>query len=303
MVGAAAINAFPDDDAWWLQFRLGAQWHPGHGDHRLDGRIAYGLRTLPDRIVDFDSSATGQRYHQIRGRVRLHSSLGERVELESRYSFGLSRPWVRSVDHDTHALSVDLSKGFGSSYVGARVSGWMRDFEDRDDGARLDRGLALHGRIGHRPWRGVEVSLRYRFLRSFSDDPYGRYAQHIAGLVFDTWFEPRRQPSETTRLGPAAFPTTDGWHFRLHAPGAASVALTGDFNEWSKDSHALSGPDRWGWWSITTRLPPGRTSYMFVLDGEYFVRPEGAPHYAQDGFGGEVGVIYVVAAASEAQKP
>ena len=72
------------------------------------------------------------------------------------------------------------------------------------------------------------------------------------------------------------------------------MALVGDFNGWSKDSHPLSGPDRWGWWSITIDLPAGRHGYMFVVDGDRFVRPADAPRYASDGFGGEVGVIFVL---------
>ena len=48
--------------------------------------------------------------------------------------------------------------------------------------------------------------------------------------------------------------TEDGWVFREWLPGADDVCLTGDFNDWNKESHPLTKGEN-GVWEITL---PGR---------------------------------------------
>jgi len=62
--------------------------------------------------------------------------------------------------------------------------------------------------------------------------------------------------------------------FRLkNHPRAKSVALAGTFNNWNAQSTPLArkGAD----WSVSTKLPPGKYLYKFVIDGErWTVDPE-----------------------------
>lgn len=72
---------------------------------------------------------------------------------------------------------------------------------------------------------------------------------------------------------------------------AETVCLSGDFNDWSPDSHCLKGgSDRWG---IEIFLSPGRYSYGFLLDGEEWVPDPGALMNEEDGFGKKNSVLVV----------
>ena len=44
------------------------------------------------------------------------------------------------------------------------------------------------------------------------------------------------------------FEGTEGAHFAVWAPDASSVSVMGDFNDWSKSTHALSPRDKAGIW-------------------------------------------------------
>ena len=80
--------------------------------------------------------------------------------------------------------------------------------------------------------------------------------------------------------------------FVIAAPGAGSVALAGDFNEWDP-SIELSDPDLDGVWSARVALEAGVHEYMFVIDGTEW-RPD--PHalsWTDDGFGRRNSVLAV----------
>ena len=61
--------------------------------------------------------------------------------------------------------------------------------------------------------------------------------------------------------------TGESIRFCCSAPGAKSVFLVGDFNDWNSTSHPLE-PWRGGWWSLHVALTPGRHYYRFLVDGE-----------------------------------
>ncbi|MFN8645700.1 MAG: isoamylase early set domain-containing protein [Gemmatimonadales bacterium] len=69
--------------------------------------------------------------------------------------------------------------------------------------------------------------------------------------------------------------------FAMAAPGAAQVALIGDFNDWDPRANPLRRQA--GEWSVTLRLPPGRYRYAFVLDGRRWVADPVTPQ-AEDEF-------------------
>lgn len=295
----AAIAAFPDDDLYWgeAHARVGAAL----GDHWIDAQLGLGLRHLPDRrgVLDDGSPTTGQQDTLLRARLWSWLRIGESLRLMPAYALDLTRAADIGLDHDTHALSLAaLDHRLGLDWR-ADLAGWLRRFEATPDAsdaagaARVDLGLLVGLRVGRALWPGVEVAGRYRYTRSASDDAFGDYGQHFAGFELRAWLDvppppPPPAPADATpRLGP------DGWTFRHHAPDATRVAWVGDFNDWSLESHPMRGPDADGWWSLTLPLPPGRHGYMFAVDGA-LVTPVDAPATVDDGFGGRVGVLYVV---------
>ena len=72
--------------------------------------------------------------------------------------------------------------------------------------------------------------------------------------------------------------------FVIAAPGASTVALAGDFNEWDP-SIELSDPDNDGVWSARVALEAGVHEYMFVIDGTEWRPDPNALSWAEDGFG------------------
>jgi 1,4-alpha-glucan branching enzyme len=60
--------------------------------------------------------------------------------------------------------------------------------------------------------------------------------------------------------------------FRLHAPAAHRVAVTGSFCEWDPDAHVMK-KNHDGHWETSVRLPHGHHKYRFVVDGEWVNDP------------------------------
>ena len=74
-----------------------------------------------------------------------------------------------------------------------------------------------------------------------------------------------------------------GTEFKLSAPQAKSVFLSGDFNQWSTSSHPLK-MERDGVWKISLSLNPGQHQYRFLVDGEWQNDP-GNPECINNPFG------------------
>ena len=84
---------------------------------------------------------------------------------------------------------------------------------------------------------------------------------------------------------PAPEVLQNGVRFSYLAPKAKSVAIAGNFNQWSPTKDRLSGPDRNGIWTIVLPLPPGRYEYQYVVDGGAWMPDPSAPS-VDDEFGG-----------------
>ncbi|MEK9499459.1 glycoside hydrolase family 13 [Gaopeijia maritima] len=80
--------------------------------------------------------------------------------------------------------------------------------------------------------------------------------------------------------------------FSLEAPGAQTVAVSGDFNEWSADA-VMSDPDGDGVWTLRLPMDPGVHEYMFVIDGERWVTDPLAERTTDDGFGNRNAILAV----------
>lgn len=60
--------------------------------------------------------------------------------------------------------------------------------------------------------------------------------------------------------------------FALPELGARQVSLSGDFNQWSTQTHPMRRQEG-GRWETTIELTPGRYHYKFVVDGEWIPDP------------------------------
>jgi 1,4-alpha-glucan branching enzyme len=60
--------------------------------------------------------------------------------------------------------------------------------------------------------------------------------------------------------------------FKVFAPDAQKVMLSGSFNEWSQDSDAMK-KDEAGTWKKIKILPRGTYEYKFIVDGEWTCDP------------------------------
>jgi len=81
-------------------------------------------------------------------------------------------------------------------------------------------------------------------------------------------------------------------HLRVHAPGARTVSVAGDFNGWQSDRSLLRQVGN-GWWEIRISLEPGNYEYLYIIDGRWTTPPE-AKLLVSDGFGGKNGILEVL---------
>lgn len=71
--------------------------------------------------------------------------------------------------------------------------------------------------------------------------------------------------------------TTKSVSFRLSAPQAQSVAIAGDFNNWSENARQLRRRKDGVWW-VVLRLSPGVYQYKFVVDGSHWEEDPANPN-------------------------
>lgn len=96
----------------------------------------------------------------------------------------------------------------------------------------------------------------------------------VAGVV-------RRTPAPPATPGEAP---PSSVQFVLVAPGAASVSLVGDFNDWGAAATPMSVVNG-GLWTVVVPLDPGRYRYAFLVDGTTWVPDPTAPRSLDDDFG------------------
>jgi len=77
--------------------------------------------------------------------------------------------------------------------------------------------------------------------------------------------------------------------FKIMEPGAHTVALAGDFNNW--DTESLKLKKRNGSWKTKTALPRGRFQYAFIIDGEKWVADPYSKDYMDNGYGSRNSII------------
>ena len=72
---------------------------------------------------------------------------------------------------------------------------------------------------------------------------------------------------------------------------ARSVCVSGDFNQWSPQSHCMQAGQKS--WHLTLSLPAGKHRYLFVVDGRRWVCDPNALYQEEDGFGRKNSVLLV----------
>lgn len=98
-------------------------------------------------------------------------------------------------------------------------------------------------------------------------------------------------PSRTDASGRRAVPTVA--QFVVVAPGASSVSLVGDFNDWDIGATPMRPSDATDVWSVILPLAPGRYRYSFLVDGTTWRADPGAPRALDDDFGRSNSVVTV----------
>lgn len=82
-----------------------------------------------------------------------------------------------------------------------------------------------------------------------------------------------------------------GVQFRIDAPAAAEVLVTGEFTNWSRHGVQLER-DSEGTWVATVDIEPGEYEYRFVVDGVW-IRDPGNKDYVRNEFGQENSLLVI----------
>jgi hypothetical protein len=172
----------------------------------------------------------------------------------------------------------------------------QRDFSERSEATDQDEYTQVGVRVVRSLRDGKQLGVSYTFARYLqpagSDDD-----THRVGVFFKHNFggaQPRYFPGPSSAKPRVEYdPRVAGntVRFRLHAPQASEVAVAGDFNGWSSETHVLLRSEG-GWWELTVTVPPGSYQYIYVVDGEWTTPPQ-ATATLDDGFGGRNGLFLV----------
>jgi hypothetical protein len=142
---------------------------------------------------------------------------------------------------------------------------------------------------------GIHWLIRPRTLRA-SPLSLGLAAAAVLALVVGPWILAKDGGGVSAGVGEVS---PEGVHavvyvqFVLEAPGASSVAVSGDFNEWDRTVHRLEDIDGDGVWAGRIPMAPGIHEYMFVVDGDRWVTDPRAERYTDDGFGNRNALLAV----------
>jgi 1,4-alpha-glucan branching enzyme len=80
--------------------------------------------------------------------------------------------------------------------------------------------------------------------------------------------------------------------------GASSVALAGDFNDWSPDVEPMERNGQGGFHVMRSLPADRRFCYRFVVDGQRWETDPNAEAFDDDGYGGQNAVVHTPGTAS-----
>jgi hypothetical protein len=140
------------------------------------------------------------------------------------------------------------------------------------------------------PWRARRWTVRVSPLGGLAvAAAVGGIA--LSAILLSRGGEPTITPAVTAN-SQTTTPAPKVTQFVLIAPDAESVALVGDFNDWTPAGTRLIRQAGDGVWWINLTLPPGRYRYAFIVDGEKWRNDPNAPA-AEDEFGRANSVITI----------
>jgi hypothetical protein len=120
----------------------------------------------------------------------------------------------------------------------------------------------------------------------------------LSSVAIGSRIAARSHDRSLTAQAAAASDTVQLVRFVFVDSGAASVALVGDFNAWTRGVTELKPSGAPGVWSVSIALTPGRHEYAFIINGSRWVADPLAVQSSDD-FGTESSVIRVGTAKSE----
>jgi hypothetical protein len=158
---------------------------------------------------------------------------------------------------------------------------------------RLGRRDAPSERLDYVQWSaGVDVTRQLVLEVSGGQYPSDRLSGALGGRYLTTGLSLRfggPPRPRAIRVRGVAPPTRGITRLAIEAPGAFSVEVAGDWNEWQRvPAHRADGDV----WYVDLPLAPGEYRYTFLVDGKDWRVPKGAVA-ADDGFGSKVAWVTV----------
>lgn len=272
--------SFSLDDAWYgtlaptLRLALSPTWSLGV-EPRIGFRdYAQGAQTNVDLGGGADLQLRGSTWL-----ARLGGDLDRRFSTDGDANRTQLVPFALFAWRVTDwALSMRLS--MFARWFDAGAQDGLEHTAELQGRARLSSVLWLTSQIGFGVARGQQDSLSYERVTA------------MLGLSATWQREDDELPRSVDRTvqGPARV-NESGTRFEVCHAGARSIAVIGTFNDWSAERGKLTESSP-GCFVGELFVPAGRHRYQWLIDGEV-VRPDSAPSYAADGFGGEDAVLVV----------
>ncbi|MEZ4423750.1 MAG: glycogen-binding domain-containing protein [Gemmatimonadota bacterium] len=209
--------------------------------------------------------------------------------------------WQRSAGAELRVRTGALVWAAGAAWSGTRAGEWRRGHASVGGsiagtlwqafasswagpaGDEVTGGLVLHVPLNGR-W-----SARASGLRT-DPDPLVRTTAASQGGLMLRWdaLTSGTPPAPLYALGASTEGGTSVT-FRVPAGAARTLALVGDFTDWSPVPMVRAGDV----WSAEVRVRPGVYHFGFLADGEWFLPAEGVPGRVSDEWGRENGTLVV----------
>lgn len=194
---------------------------------------------------------------------------------------------------DASQLNARLAWSHGRVAVSASLS-TSQPFADRRDTAATAAERLMWGSIN------ASLALSHRLALVAGAGMLPESSRQPGGSRFITLGlrvspaallrEPLPAPVRPAASSFAIEPVEAGiYRFALRVPGASTVELSGDFNQWTATSMTQSAPDVW---EVSLPLAAGTHRVNVRINGDRWSAPPGLPT-VRDEFNGTVGILVV----------